>query len=205
MSCSPVNFNTQVFVEASGQTITSCEGVLVIAVDPLTDPSGVSNVAVNVLVNCKGDVKLTLLDDNGCKIDSMVLKCSQFDVVDIANIPALAENDAIPAGFTHVIQINGRNLTIMSEYVELESKAYFYRGVKQAYANLWCGLEHTCDPDLLTEITSTDDNYALSQALLKARIVALKQLCECGKVCNDNFPKHRTNTCQALKGCCPPY
>jgi hypothetical protein len=202
MSCSPVDFITQVFVDASGQTITDCEGVLAINVDPLIDPSNVSHVAVNVLRNCKGDVKLTLLDDNGCKIDSMVLKCGQFEILPNANgspYPTITGTDA-------VITINGRNLSLMSEYVELESKAYFYRGVKQAYANLWCGLEHTCDPDLLTALVDGDvPEFGLSQALIKSRIVALKQLCECGKVCNDNFPKHRQNTCQALRGCCPPY
>ena len=204
MSCSPVDFITQVFVDASNQTITSCQGVLAISVDPLTDPSGVSNVDVNVLVNCKGGVKITLLDDNGCKIDSMTLKCGQFEILDASN--AAFPYEDTPEGTNAVLTINGRNLSLMSEYVELESKAYFYRGVKQAYANLWCGLEHTCDPDLLTQLVDeVPSQFAVTQALLKARVVALKQLCECGKVCNDNFPKHRTNTCQALRGCCPPY
>jgi hypothetical protein len=46
--------------------------------------------------------------------------------------------------------------------------------------------------------------YTLGQDLLKARVLALKQLCECGKVCNDQFFPRKTNPCQALRGCCPP-
>jgi hypothetical protein len=44
--------------------------------------------------------------------------------------------------------------------------------------------------------------YSLGNNLVKARIVALKQLCDCGKICNDQFFAPPTNPCVALKGCC---
>jgi hypothetical protein len=117
-----------------------------------------------------------------------------------------------------VFQINAQNLNLVGEYVAFEEAAYFYRHVTQTYLNLWCGAE---SKNLIGQIlenvieaANALDNtneplaqfvYALGNDFVKARAVALKQLCECGKVCNDQFFPSHTNPCQALRGCCPRY
>jgi hypothetical protein len=231
VNCCPVNcdtayLNTQV-IFVPGQ----CEGLFVFGPDPITvpGPCGLTGpnehicaLNVNILENCKGDYKLTLLDDNGCSLDTLVLRCSQFNDVSINTLPAAVEelyavNDSLER---RVFQINVENLNLVGEYVAFEEAAYFYRHVTQTYLNLWCGAEHK---NLMAQILLNVEDavnaldasaalvplaqfvYALGNDLVKARAVALKQLCECGKVCNDQFFPRETNPCQALRGCCPRY
>jgi hypothetical protein len=155
-----------------------------------------------LLVNSKKDLKLSLLDDNGCVLDNLVLKCGQYKILDVYDI----YEDTFISPKDYVIVINARNLNVMGEYVSFEEKAYYYRKVKQAYTNLWCGLENS--PILsnmlnLEILFNTPQSLALD--LIKARVVALKQLCEGpifgGKVCNTNFPPY-PSTCSSFKKCC---
>lgn len=215
----------------------SCEGKFLFAPDLYTCPGVTGSVVgnteicpldVNVQINCKGDYKLTLLDDNGCNLDCIVLKCSQYDVstidADFVGVTAVQAlfTGATAQGFTEVFNINANNLNLVGQYVAFEEAAYFYRQVCQAYQNLWCGAEKNgivCQiiqdvKDITKQIvgvtqtqnttTLSQKAFALGQDLLKSRVVALKQLCECGKVCNDQFFPIQTTPCQALKGCCPP-
>lgn len=231
VNCCPTNcdtcyLNTQILLNAK-----DCQGVFVFTPDPLTVPGPcgltgantyVCPLNVNILENCKGDYKITLLDDNGCALDTLVLRCSQFDIKDISevfvDIPVIEElYDTI--NFSKIIQINANNLNLVGEYVALEETAYFYRRVTQTYLNLWCGAESKgliCQIiensnaaveslDIAEDAVSAQWVYSLTNDLLKARVVALKQLCECGKVCNDQFFPTHTNPCQALRGCCPRY
>ena len=200
MSCSEIQFPTQIFVDASGSQITNCLGIFSFTPDQYTDPvsTEICPLNVRILVNKKGDLKLSLLDDTGCVLDNLLIKCGQFEILDYLNIYL----EPITVSKNYVIVINGRNLNLMGEYVAFEEKAYYYRRVKQAYTNLWCGLEGTYDPDIMKNML--DPGYScqsLSLDLLKSRIVALKQLCDCGKVCNSNFPPH-PSTCSSFKKCC---
>lgn len=229
VNCCPTNcdtcyLNTQILLNPK-----DCQGVFVFTPDPLTVPGPcgltgpntyVCPLNVNILENCKGDYKVTLLDDNGCALDTLVLRCSQFEIVDISTaimeLPSLEELYDT-TNFTQIIQINANNLNLVGEYVALEETAYFYRRVTQTYLNLWCGAEskglicqiienaHTAveSLDIALDVASAQFVYSLTNDFLKARVVALKQLCECGKVCNDQFFPTHTNPCQALRGCCP--
>jgi hypothetical protein len=228
VNCCPVNcdttyLNTQViFVPGD------CEGLFVFGPDPIAVPgpcglTGTNDqicpLSVNILENCKGDYKLTLLDDNGCALDTLVLRCSQFEDISVNEVlPEVAQTMLeMPDGIERrVFQVNANNLNLVGEYVAFEEAAYFYRHVHQTYLNLWCGAE---SKNLIGQIlenaaAAADDVanealgqfvYALGNDLVKARAVALKQLCECGKVCNDQFFPSHTNPCQALRGCCPRY
>jgi hypothetical protein len=184
----------------------------------LTGPNTfVCPLNVNILENCKGDYKVTLLDDNGCALDTLVLRCSQFEIIDIsAAVPVVIEDLYDTTNFTKIIQINANNLNLVGEYVSLEETAYFYRRVTQTYLNLWCGAESkglicqiiensNAAVESLTDIDDVSAQwvYSLTNDFLKSRVVALKQLCECGKVCNDQFFPTHTNPCQAFRGCCP--
>lgn len=203
MACSEIQFPTQIFVDSDGnQKITNCLGVFSFAPDQYTDPvsTNICPLNIKVLVNSKGNLKLSLLDDNGCVLDTLVLKCGQFEIVDVVDI--YLYNFTSPKNY--VIVINGRNLHLMGQYVAFEEKAYYYRKVKQAYTNLWCGLEGSYDPDLMANILdqSYGSQQSLSLDLLKSRVTALKQLCDCGKVCNSNFPPEPL-MCSKFKKCCP--
>jgi hypothetical protein len=201
MACSEIKFPTQIFVDASGDQILNCLGIFSFAPDQYTDPvsSEICPLNVRILVNKKGDLKLSLLDDTGCVLDNLVFKCGQFEILQYTSIYV----NTLPVSKNYVIVINARNLHIMGEYVSFEEKAYYYRRVKQAYTNLWCGMEGTYDPDLLNNIITP--NYeslqSLSFELIKSRVVALKQLCECGKVCNNNFPP-TAPICSSFKKYC---
>lgn len=222
--CGPCYLDTLIILK----DLSSCEGIFNFGPDPLTipGPCGLSGpntqicpLDLNVLKNCKGDYKITLLDENGCNLDCLVLKCSQFEIVPISTLEpavrALYEAN-LPTGYTdaYIVQINANNLNLVGEYIALEEAAYFYRQVEQSYLNLWCGAERNgiicqllenidtalSNPD---EVLSLQTVYALGQDLIKTRVLALKQLCECGKVCNDQFFPRKVGPCQALKGCCP--
>lgn len=207
MDCSEIQFPTQIFVDSSSNQITNCQGVFSFAPDKYTDPvsTQICPLPVRILVNKRGDLKLSLLDNKGCVIDNLVIKCGQFEIVDSVDIYLYP----FTVSKNYVIVINGRNLKLMGEYVAFEEKAYCYRRVKQAYTNLWCGLEGTYDPDLMLNMLepSVGDEQSLSLNLLKSRVVALKQLCECpgffGKMCNDQFLLPRPSTCSSFKKCCP--
>lgn len=218
----------------------SCEGLFVFSPEiysvPNTQGSSGPNLEIcpldiNVLENCKGDLKLTLLDDNGCNLDCLVLRCSQYDVSALGSIlPVAVGVDGLFTATPDVdlsgvdtnkyglgVKINANNLNLMGEYIAFEEAANYYRQVTQTYLNLWCGGERNgviCD--ILENAAGIAANilpigngpalqaqaWALGQNLIKARVIALKQLCECGKVCNDQFFPVQTNPCQAIKGCC---
>jgi len=223
-NCDSCYLNTQILLNPN-----SCEGVFVFTPDPLTVPgpcgltgpnTHICPLDVNILENCKGDYKITLLDDNGCALDTLVLRCSQFKIRDISEAvvdPVLEE--LYDSNFTKIIQLNADNLNLIGEYVAMEETAYFYRRVSQTYLNLWCGAEskglvcqilENVDNAILSLVDNGDNVsaqfiYSLTNDFLKARVVALKQLCECGKVCNDQFFPTHTNPCQAFRGCCPRY
>lgn len=232
--CGPVFLNTNIIFK----DLSSCEGLFTFGPDSLTIPgpcgltgvnTSICSLAVNILKNCKGDYKITLVDDNDCNLACIVVKCSQFQLVPIQEIAGgidaieqqYTSNGTLPTGFSvinsQVLQINANNLNLVGEYVALEEAAYFYREVCQAYLNLWCGAEKNgIIANILTNtqtvISALEDDtnaqfvYTLSQDLIKARVLALKQLCECGKVCNDQFfPQKLQTPCAALKGCCPKY
>jgi hypothetical protein len=198
MDCSEVQFPTQIFVDSNNTSLLNCLGIFSFLPDQYTDPSSdeICPLNVKILINCKNDLKLSLLDNNGCILDTLIIKCGQYKIVDVIDIYEQVFNS--PKNY--VIAINGRNLNLMGEYVSFEEKAYYYRRVKQAYTNLWCGLEST---SILYNIVNNyiDTPQSLALDLLKARVVALKQLCEVGKVCNSNFPPH-PSTCSSFKKCC---
>jgi hypothetical protein len=227
--CGPCFLDTNIIFK----DLSSCEGIFTFGPDSITVPgpcgltgpnTEVCPLSVNVLKNCKGDYKVTLLDDDGCNLACLIVKCSQFQLTPISeldeNVQALYEAN-LPTGFSTsslVLQISANNLNLVGEYVSFEESAYFYREVCQAYLNLWCGAEKNgiiCQiienrdlivSELSAESASAQFVYTLSQDLIKARVLALKQLCECGKVCNDQFfPQKYNNPCAALKGCCPKY
>jgi hypothetical protein len=227
-NCQTCYLNTQILVTDE----LTCQGIFTFGPDAITIPgpcgltglnTTICPLDVNVLENCKGDYKLTLLDDNGCSLDCIILRCSQFELVDVS--AAVANNQALedlyPVGYNKIFQINANNLNLVGEYIAFEEAAYFYRRVTQSYLNLWCGAERNgmicqllenaqsveatlADPDIADDAGAAQFVYNVVNDLLKARVVALKQLCECGKVCNDQFFPVQTNPCQALKGCCPP-
>ena len=221
-NCDTCYLNTQILLNPK-----DCHGVFVFTPDPLTSPgpcgltganTHICPLNVNVLENCKGDYKFTLLDDNGCALDTLVVRCSQFEIQDLSS--AFVSEDIRNLyddvdNYSQILTINANNLNLMSEYVALEETAYFYRRVTQTYLNLWCGAE---SKGLICQIIENSNAaieaagdvegqfiYSLTNAFLKARVVALKQLCECGKVCNDQFFPTHTNPCQAIRGCCPRY
>ena len=219
----------------------SCEGLFVFSPEiysvPNTEGSSGPNLEIcpldiNVLENCKGDLKLTLLDDNGCNLDCLVLRCSQYDVSALGSVlpasdgvdrlfdstPEVALTEADPTKYSLSVVLNANNLNLMGEYIAFEEAANYYRQVTQTYLNLWCGAERNgliCtileNVAGITAATGALNNaqdaqvWALGQALIKSRVIALKQLCECGKVCNDQFFPIQTNPCQAIKGCCNRY
>jgi hypothetical protein len=215
--------NTQILLNPS-----ECEGIFTFTPDLITDPSsGVTELTVSILKNCKDDLKVTLLDENGCSLESLVLRCSQYRIVDISEnfvIDQNSSNESVlelyDTNYSQMIQINANNLNLVGEYVTFEETAYFYRRVQQTYLNLWCGgerngivcyilnnalqasneLDLVSSPSILSQFV-----YSMGNDLVKARVVALKQLCDCGKVCNDQFFAPPTNPCQALRGCCPRY
>jgi hypothetical protein len=225
--CVDCDFITNVVVKPG-----TCEGLLTFGPDLYTCPGTTASenteicaLDVNVLTNCKGDLKLTLLDDNGCNLDTLVLRCSQYDVSAVSSLlknpAATLYANEVAQGYTDVVTINANNLNLIGQYVEFEEAAYFNRQVNQTYQNLWCGAEQNgiiCQilgnvsqtvQDLSNNQSEAQRNdarqiFSLGQDLIKARVVALKQLCECGKVCNDQFFPIKTTPCQALKGCCPP-
>jgi len=227
INCGPCYLNTNIVFK----DLSSCQGLFVFTPDSLAIPgpcgltganTEICALNVNILENCKGDYKITLLDDNGCALDTFVVRCSQFELVPVNEIKpddAISLIEAgLPTGYSasvsHVLQINANNLNLVGEYVALEEAAYYYRRVTQSYLNLWCGAEANgiiCQ--ILANVIDAADNtrteaqgqfvYTLGQDLLKSRVLALKQLCECGKVCNDQFFPLNTNPCQAFKNCCP--
>ena len=228
-SCCPTNCDTCNLITNILIKPKTCEGVFTFGPDSLTCPTSgntgpntaICPLDVNVLTNCKGDLKLSLLDDNGCNLDCLLLKCSQYDV---SSVVSLVPNGVtglfqVP-GYTDIVVINANNLNLVGQYVAFEEAAYFYREVTQTYLNLWCGAEKNgliCT--IIENVTGIINNlsatspvknvgqaqqvFNLSQDLLKARVLALKQLCECGKICNDQFFPIQTGPCAALKGCCP--
>jgi hypothetical protein len=228
--CSTCNFNTQILLQP-----LSCEALFIFTPDlyavPNNGPSGpntaICSMEVSILTNCKGDYKLYLLDDNGCTLDTLVLKCGQFDILDISEAIPVDCSGIVPLyevnpNYTQLITINANNLYQFGQYVAFEESAYFYRRVTQTYLNLWCGAERNgiiCEMlgnvkgvvQTLSAMAPTANSigaiqaqqiYSLGNNLVKARIVALKQLCDCGKICNDQFFAPPTNPCVALKGCC---
>jgi hypothetical protein len=213
--------NTQILLNPG-----ECEGLFTFTPDLITDPSAnsITDLNVSILKNCKDDLKVTLLDENGCALDSLVLRCGQYRISDISGVFPDDTNaslaDLYSTDYIQIIQINANNLNLVGEYVAFEETAYFYRRVQQTYLNLWCGAERNgivcyilnqtlaaataLDPD--NDPTLAQFVYSMGNDLIKARVVALKQLCDCGKVCNDQFFVPPTNPCQALRGCCPrPY
>ena len=234
VNCCPVNCDTTYLNTQVTFIPGECEGLFVFGPDPIAvpGPCGLTGVnqqicplSVNILENCKGDYKLTLLDDNGCALDTLVLRCSQFHDISLNEVvPAAAETmytmEDGKDGLRRIFQVNAENLNLVGEYVAFEEAAYFYRHVHQTYLNLWCGAESKgLIGQILVNVADAADAldasanelplaqfvYALGNDLVKARAVALKQLCECGKVCNDQFFPSHTNPCQALRGCCPRY
>jgi hypothetical protein len=209
--------NTQILLNPG-----ECEGVFAFTPDLITDPSSnsITDLPVSILKNCKDDLKITLLDENGCSLDSLILRCGQYKISDVSDVFIDNESliDLYPTEFTQIIQINANNLNLVGEYVAFEETAYFYRRVQQTYLNLWCGAErngivcYILNQSLATATELDIINPGLSQFvysmgndLIKSRVVALKQLCDCGKVCNDQFFVPPTNPCQALRGCTRNY
>ena len=214
--------NTQILLNPA-----ECEGIFTFTPDLLMDPSAnqVTDLTVSILKNCKDDLKITLLDENACALDSIVLRCGQYKITDISENFTIdgIQNEALIAlydsNFTQIIQLNANNLSLIGEYVAFEETAYFYRRVQQTYLNLWCGAERNGIVCYILENSLAASNdldfanaglaqfvYSMGNDLVKTRVVALKQLCDCGKVCNDQFFVPPTNPCQALRGCCPrPY
>jgi hypothetical protein len=267
INCGPCYLNTNIILKDD----KDCQGIFTFGPDPITipGPCGLNGVNthicalnVNVLKNCKDDLKIVLLDDNGCALDTLVLRCSQYELENVEDIEPKAVRaiyeDSLPTGYSaataKIVKINANNLNLVGEYVSFEETAYYYRRVTQSYLNLWCGaeangivcqllknVEDTIDvinstiifggvscnnqedltqgiftiettpvvPDRINIKITLDTRiqsqfiYSLNQDLLKSRVLALKQLCECGKVCNDQFFPLKTNPCQAFKNCCP--
>jgi hypothetical protein len=253
--------NTSILLDLS-----SCRGIFTFGPDSITVPgpcglTGPNTVVcplnINILENCKGDYKITLLDDNGCALSTLVLRCSQFSITPIAEAvndqTALEDLYAVTPAKTHLIQINANNLNLVGDYIHFEEAAYFYRRVSQSYLNLWCGAESkglicqifdnvdnvisTINSSVTVNVTNRDVDqtiesgiftilydagtdpastitvtlnpevqtqvvYNLVNDLIKSRVIALKQLCECGKVCIDHIPHVQQGPCQAFKGCC---
>ena len=319
MPCNPNRskcfLNTQIVLDLS-----SCQGIFTFGPNPLTVPgpcgltglnTSICPLQVSVLHNCKGDVKLSLLDDHGCILNCIVLKCTQYKITPIVDalssytggfLPGLVELYLTEPQKTHLIQISANNLNQMGKYLEFEEAAYLYRKVSECYLNLWCGAEYNgliCSilnnygqcvettPDILCQTgqildftlcgqpiqvtitqgvtffdltvtylsqsetisglilqnpgdkiyfniagvefsinviapvqppespgvvsitiyyTSPSQQnqiiYSLSNNLIKSRVSALSQLCDCGKVCNNqNFQQNKT-PCSSIGNCC---
>jgi hypothetical protein len=226
-NCETCILNTQILLNPK-----SCGGVFVFTPDPINIPGPcgltgantyVCPLNVTILGNCKGDYKVTLLDDNGCPLDNLILRCSQFDIVDISDGAFVGGSPLIDLydypDYTQIVQINANNLNLMGGYISFEETAYFYRRVTQTYLNLWCGAERNgmiCQiiensdaiiANLLSDSPQKDPAgaqflYSFTNDFLKARVVALRQLCECGKICNDQFFPAYANPCQVLKNYC---
>lgn len=226
-NCTECYLNTQILL-----TLNEYEGIFIFEPDLYTCPAPYYNCSfcINVLKNCKGDYKLQLLDDNGCILNCLVLRKTQFRIIDVSEaLVDIADtiSPLYPTGYPKIFQIKACNLNILSAYTTFEESAYFYRRVTQTYLNLWCGGERSgiiCEilnntRDIIKTLnaayqaspTNTDlkcqaqQMYALTNDFLKLRVVALKELCDCGKICNDQFFMPEPTPCQAISGCCPPY
>ena len=224
-TCETSYLNTQILFNPG-----DCCGVFVFTPDLITSPGPcgmtgpntyVCPLNVNILENCKEDYKIALLDDNGCTLDTLVLRCSQFEIKDISGQAFASGSSLIELydypDYTKIIQLNANNLSLLGEYIALEESAYFYRRVTQTYLNLWCGAESKGMISQIIDNVNTSVSYlnganqrgyaqfvySLGNDFLKARVVSLKQLCECGKVCNDQFFINHANPCHAFKNCCP--
>jgi hypothetical protein len=217
----------------------SCEALLIFTPDlytvPNYGPSGpncaICPLDIYVVSNCKGDYKLCLLDDNACVLDTLILKCGQFQIQDISDVittdlsgiqDLYINPRCINPVYSQIITINANNLYQFGQYIAFEESGYFYRRVTQTYLNLWCGAErHGIICDILNNVLGTVETlsalsplsystpaiqakqmYSMGNDLVKARVVALKQLCDCGKICNDQFFAAPKNACVALNGGC---
>jgi hypothetical protein len=183
-------YNTSIVLDLS-----SCKGFFVFGPDALTIPgpvnlSGINTTLcplnVNILENCKGDYKITLLDDNGCRLNSIILPCSQYKIELITDalcystdyLPIVIGDPSnnfatflsIPSPAIglyelyqtnpqklYLIQIKATNLNLAGKYVDFEESAYYYRRVTQSYQNLWCGAEN-CDTNIICDIIKNINN-----------------------------------------------
>lgn len=202
----------------------SSEGLFLFGPDIYTFPGSGNYIAnteicpmdVSVLANGKGDIKLTLLDDNRAPLYSMILKCSQYDIRGIHdkqfvpyNIQGLYTNYGNEMIYRDVIGINSTNLYLMKDYVSFEEAAYFYRNVTCSYQNLWKGSDKRSGiipqiilntRDILEELIEGDPMdaknavtqasqqvWAMSQNLIKSRMVGLVHLAESTRFRDDQM------------------
>jgi hypothetical protein len=163
---------------------------------------------VNILRNCKGDYKISLLGDDGNTLQNLILKCSQYKIEDISSNPFPAIQDFyVQYGKSQIFLINITNRSLASDYIDFEKAAYYYRNVKISYQNLWCNYNQiSCDiitttdeiiqTIILSSASSTDIEQrqvcCIQDLFIKMRLVALKELCKCGRTCNTPNKKIHT-------------
>lgn len=156
-------------------------------------------IQMTYLKNCKCEYKFIAYSDCGNVIDTIVVKEQYSNIEPISNIPAPIQSFFQYPGFTEILQIDAKNISAMSRYIDFEEKMYLYREVKSCYLNLFCDAEKSgliC-ASLLGEffiqsvlanlgLVSPQEKsgaiqslYNFRNVLVKSRIVALKQLCKC--------------------------
>lgn len=116
----------------------SSNGLFLFSPDLFTYPSYIFPMDVSIFINSKGDLKISLLDDNQTSLFNLVLKCSQYDsreVVDL--IPNSVRGLYEEKDYTEVLGISASNIDILKKYIEMEEAAYTYRFVSQSYLDLW--------------------------------------------------------------------
>lgn len=144
--------------------LSSCEGIFTFGPDILAVPgpcdlSGINQdicpLHVKILKNCKNEYQITLLDDNGCSLETLVLQCPQYKIIAIEELDeSISPLYQTTPEKSHLFQINGLNLNLTNQYIQFEEAAYFYRQVKQNYLNLWCN-----NQNLPCQVLSTTKNF----------------------------------------------
>jgi hypothetical protein len=132
-------------------------------------------------------------------IDTIIIKEQYSNIEPISDIPIPIQSFFQYPGFTEILQIDAKNISVMSRYIDFEEKMYLYREVKSCYLNLFCEGEKNgliCATllgeffiqSVLANLGSASPGekfgaiqslYNFRNVLVKTRIVALKQLCKC--------------------------
>lgn len=182
----------------------SSEALFIFYPDIFTIPNQICPMDINIMGNNKGDLKISLLDDNQKPIYEFVLKCGQYDVQNIVEsntneqtliperVRCLYNNFGNEKLYTEVLGVIGSNLQCIEEYIGLEEAAYMYRQVSQCYQNFWQPSEKRngimsywiqSTKDIMKSINENkieSENirqiWSFSQALIKSRVLAIKHI-----------------------------
>lgn len=119
----------------------SNKGLFIFTPDLFIQPCYIHPMDVSILANSKGDIKVSLLDDNQNPLFDLVLKCSQYDVKQSVDpegeIPESVMNLYSQKEYSEVIYIGASITPLLLEYIQLEKTAYEYRQIQHSYFNFW--------------------------------------------------------------------